>query len=163
MLKVAPWDYLSFAIEALQDGANFRDAAKAAGLPPWKLNLMLELGQEGHPTWYEFYEVAIRADFESQRRTIIKRRQRAENGDSETAMKNYSRYKDEDQFGRIYSEDRGAPVNAGGGGALPGGMTVQIAQFGPGSSGNGGPPEKNEALLPRDVTPALEPGEKELE
>ena len=157
---MVPWGSLQHSIEALRNGASYRDAAKAAGIHPLKLDVILELGAEGVSPWDEFYSAALQADYLSLERTITKRRDMSEEGHL-TAMKQFSQYKDQEQFGLIHGEERAkAPSGLNGGGgqhSLPGGITVQIAQFSPPQK----PPELSEkAEQVLDVLP--NPLKKEL-
>lgn len=151
--KVIPWDTVQFAVEALRDGANMKDAAKAAGISPHTMKAMVELGEEGHPVWAELTAVLLQADYSGMRGTIVTRKNLSEKGNPQM-MKRFEQYKDPEQFGTIYGEERGV-VPDGSVAQMPGGITVQIAQF--------PPPEKKEALPVVEITPELSPGEKELD
>lgn len=129
--EVVPWDQCQYVVEALRGGASRRDAAKAAGLSPLVVEVMFELGESGVEPWAEFYAVALQADYLSQEATIERRKDLSENG-GQNDIKLFSQYKDAEQFGTLYGEERAKAIGGSGGQhSLPGGVTVQIAQFSP--------------------------------
>lgn len=151
---MVPWESVQFAVEALRNGASYRDAAKAAGLDPFVFEVMRELGSEGVEPWSELTAILHQADYLSMQGTIETRKELSEQGNP-GMMKRFEKYKDPEQFGEIYADERPA-VATGGGIQLPGGLNVQIAQF-------ASPPEKKELPEPREIGPVLEAGNKELE
>jgi hypothetical protein len=127
--KVVPWNQLSAAIDAVKDGASYRLAAKAAGLSKFVFDTMIELGAQGIKPWDEFFEVIERADAISQIPTMTKLKSQSEEGNS-SARKEYMQIKAPEEWGSIIPDRSHSPAGL----SLPGGINVQIAQFGQGAS-----------------------------